>query len=100
MARRSGLAAVILAMSAVLMSAGGDPKPTAADVDTFLDTVNTRILELGRESAQVGWVYSTYITEDTEALNARASRRITGTGPACVAPRAPEHYGAGYFLTT
>lgn len=74
MARRGGIAAVILVMSGVLVSACGEPKPTAADVDTFLDTVNTRVLELGRESAQAGWVYSTYITEDTEALNARASQ--------------------------
>jgi peptidyl-dipeptidase A len=74
MARRSGLAAVILAVSGVLVSACGEPRPTAADVDTFLDTVNARMLELGRESAQAGWVYATYITEDTEALNARASQ--------------------------
>jgi len=65
---------VILAVSGVLVSACGEPRPTAADVDTFLDTVNARMLELGRESAQAGWVYATYITEDTEALNARASQ--------------------------
>jgi peptidyl-dipeptidase A len=50
--------------------------PTAADAARFLDEVNATILKLGTESSQAGWVYSTYITADTEALNARANQTI------------------------
>ncbi len=40
----------------------------------FLPTVNDEMLRLGVASQQAGWVYSTFITPDTEALNARASQ--------------------------
>jgi peptidyl-dipeptidase A len=48
--------------------------PTVADATTFLHDVNARLLELGIESNQADWVYSTYITPDTEAMNARTER--------------------------
>ena len=51
----------------------GSRGPTAADATAFLATVNDEMLRLGVASQQAGWVYSTYITPDTEALNARAS---------------------------
>ena len=51
-----------------------DGPPTAADATAFLAEVNDTILRLGTESAQAAWVYSTYITVDTEALNARANQ--------------------------
>jgi peptidyl-dipeptidase A len=50
------------------------PAPTAADAAKFLHDVNERLLQLGVESNQADWVYSTYITPDTEAMNARAER--------------------------
>jgi peptidyl-dipeptidase A len=53
---------------------GASPRLTAADADRFLADVNNTILKLGTESAQAAWVYSTYITPDTEALNARANQ--------------------------
>ena len=55
-------------------SCGTRPKLTVADADRFLTEVNDTILKIGTESAQASWVYSTYITPDTEALNARASQ--------------------------
>src|SRR5512147_2626672 len=52
-----------------------NPTPlTAADAATFLAEVNATMLRLGREQNQADWVYSTYITPDTEAMNARAER--------------------------
>jgi peptidyl-dipeptidase A len=51
------------------------PAPTQADADEFLTRVNRTMLELGREAGQAGWVYSTFITDDTEALNARANQK-------------------------
>ena len=43
-------------------------------VGEFLADVNKTMLKLGTEAGQTGWVYSTYITQDTEALNARANQ--------------------------
>ena len=53
-------------------SRGGGPTP--ADAAVFLTSVNDEMLRLNVASQQAGWVYSTYITPDTEALNARASQ--------------------------
>jgi peptidyl-dipeptidase A len=50
------------------------PPPTAEQAAAFLTDVNATMLRLGTESNQADWVYSTYITPDTEALNARAER--------------------------
>ena len=50
------------------------PAPTVAGAASFLNEVNETLLRQGNASQQAGWVYSTYITPDTEALNARASQ--------------------------
>ena len=56
---------------------GGAPNPSAAptadDARTFLTSVNATLLQLGIAGAQAGWVAQTYITDDTEALDARAN---------------------------
>ena len=71
--------ATILALSLGLAACGtgtgdgsGSASPTAADVKKFLDDVNADLLKISTEAAQADWVYSTYITPDTEALTARA----------------------------
>ena len=51
-------------------------KPTAADAAAFLAKVNDDILRIGTQASQAAWVYSTYITQDTEALNARANQAL------------------------
>src|SRR4029450_9690743 len=48
--------------------------PTAADAKTFLDTVNDTMKRLGVEQGRAGWVQQTFITDDTEALSARANQ--------------------------
>ena len=50
------------------------PTPSAEDAAKFISTVNETMLKLGREQQQAGWVASTYITPDTEAINARANQ--------------------------
>ena len=50
------------------------PAPTPEEARQFLDEVNATMLRLGIEQGQAGWVAETYITEDTEALNARATQ--------------------------
>jgi peptidyl-dipeptidase A len=46
----------------------------------FLAEVNDTMLRLSIEAAQAGWVYSTFITQDTEALNARADKALIEAG--------------------
>ena len=54
----------------------GTAAPTAADAKTFLDTVNDTIYRLGVAQGQAGWVQQTYITDDTEGLNARTNQEF------------------------
>jgi peptidyl-dipeptidase A len=49
--------------------------PTAESGDTFVERVNGEMLALGKEQAAAGYAYNTYLTPDTELLNAKASER-------------------------
>ena len=72
-----------LAATAVLIALGTlacarnqtAPEPTAADAKAFLDNVNQTMLKLGVEAGQAGWVQQNFITDDTDALAARANQR-------------------------
>jgi peptidyl-dipeptidase A len=55
-------------------SAANGHQASREDARQFLATVNETMLRLGVASSQAGWVSSTYITPDTEALNARANQ--------------------------
>jgi len=50
--------------------------PTAADAKQFLDTVNDTMKKLDVESNQAGWVQQNFITDDTEAIQARVNQRV------------------------
>src|SRR4051794_24141901 len=50
-------------------------EPTAADAKAFLDNVNQTMLKLGVEASQAGWVQQNFITDDPDALAARANQR-------------------------
>ena len=50
----------------------GGGSASAGGVKKFLDDVNADLLKISTEASQADWVYSTYITQDTEALTARA----------------------------
>jgi peptidyl-dipeptidase A len=60
---------------------GGAPSrssaPTAEEAKAFLDDVNATLLRLGIASAQAGWVAQNFITEDTEALDSRATQALS-----------------------
>ncbi|HUF48320.1 MAG TPA: M2 family metallopeptidase [Vicinamibacterales bacterium] len=72
---RPGRAALVSVVSLWLVGCGGGPAPATSDeAEALLSDANATILKLGTEAAQAGWVYSTYITSDTEALNARATQ--------------------------
>ncbi len=73
MKRTSWIPAIALALS---VAACGDTAQPAAkpDADAFLKDVNETMLALGKQAGQASWVYSTFITDDTEALNAKANQ--------------------------
>lgn len=50
------------------------PAPTAADAQKFIEDVNTNYLRLAIEQQQAGWVSENFITEDTEAMGAKANQ--------------------------
>ena len=66
----------IFFMSFMSLSCGRTttPAPTADEAKRFLDEVNATMLRLGIEQGQAGWIAETYITVDSEALNARATQ--------------------------
>ena len=64
----------VLALMVVSCSRGAAPAPTAAEAKKFIDDVNADLLKIGTIAAKAGWVAETYITDDTEALNARETQ--------------------------
>src|SRR5436853_7941362 len=60
-------------------SPSGSAAPTADEAKKFIDNVNATSLKLGHESGQASWVQSTYITDDTEAISARANQAFIDT---------------------
>jgi peptidyl-dipeptidase A len=71
---------LVLALS-ILAAACGGSETTAApksadDARQFLTSVNNTMLKLGIEAAQAGWVAQNFITEDTEALDARSNQQV------------------------
>ena len=74
MTRRSWMGAWVLLLGMCVSTCSRPSQPTTADVDTFLESMNAEMLELGKAAGRAGWIYSTYITDDTEALNAKANQ--------------------------
>ena len=66
----------LVALFALSLSAcsASPPAPTAADAKAFVDEANATLLKVTTVAAQAGWVQQTYITDDTEALNARENQ--------------------------
>ena len=53
-------------------SASGAPTP--AEAKQFLESANDTLKRVGIEQNQAGWIAQTYITDDTEALDARINQ--------------------------
>lgn len=60
----------------LLPSCSGPGKPSAEEARKFLDDAEARLLALSDETNQAQWVQSNFITQDTEALSARANERM------------------------
>jgi peptidyl-dipeptidase A len=77
-----------LAAAAQTQSTTPSGPPTVEEARAFLDRANAELLELGNEAARAGWVQATYITDDTEAIAAKASERLlTKTNELVIASR-------------
>src|SRR5262249_1725033 len=63
-----------------LAGCGGASKPTAADASKFLADAETKVDELGVEAGRAAWVQSNFITDDTEAIAAKAAQRAIDYG--------------------
>ena len=75
--RTLSLLSTTIALACSLACRGATPTTpgaTAADARKFLDTVNDTMHRLGVVQNQAGWVQQTYITDDTEALEARGNQ--------------------------
>ena len=65
-----------LAMTGCQAPARSSTTRAPGNVSAFLEEANARILRLSNEANQAGWVQQTYITQDTEALSARADEAL------------------------
>jgi peptidyl-dipeptidase A len=54
--------------------------PTVAEAKAFIDGAEAKLMELAIEASRAGWVHSTYITDDTEILAAKANERAINAG--------------------
>jgi peptidyl-dipeptidase A len=50
--------------------------PTIAEAQAFMDSAEADLLDMTNESSRASWVQETYITDDTEAISAKAGERI------------------------
>ena len=70
--------ASIFALLLIVSASACSPTPTSsadeADPAKFIDNVNQTMLRLGTEASQAAWIAATYITEDSQALSARANQ--------------------------
>ncbi len=69
------LFALLISPIVVAQSAPAGP-PTVAEAKAFLDRAEADLLVLSNEASRAGWVQATYITDDTEALSAKANERL------------------------
>jgi len=74
------VATLAVATAAPLHAQTSSPVPekqvTVADAQAFMDRAEADLLALANEAARAGWVQETYITDDTEAIAAKAGERV------------------------
>ncbi|OWK33013.1 M2 family metallopeptidase [Sphingomonas mucosissima] len=70
-------ALVVQPASAQQQAAASEAAPTAAQADAFVAAAEKELAASSVELAQISWVNATYITDDTDALAAKAGGRFT-----------------------
>ena len=71
--KRTLLLIAATALSSALAASG---PPTASEARQFIEDAEARLLALSVDGSRADWVKSTYITDDTEALAAKADERL------------------------
>jgi peptidyl-dipeptidase A len=59
-------------------SGGGSSTASVAEAQTFMADAEKKLSDLSVKSSRASWVKSTFITDDTEALEADANNRLIG----------------------
>src|SRR5580704_11947395 len=67
-------ALLCLASLAVLSACAGH-QPTPEEARQFTNDAETKLLSLNIDSGRADWIKSTYITDDTEAIDAKLDER-------------------------
>ncbi|HEX8242183.1 MAG TPA: M2 family metallopeptidase [Longimicrobium sp.] len=67
---------VLAALAPAAAGAQARTAPTVAQAAAFMDSTERELAELNLRDNQAGWVAATYITHDTEALAAEASKNL------------------------
>jgi peptidyl-dipeptidase A len=70
------LTTTVLASAMLLVACSKAPEPKVETADEFVARVNAEMLEWTKEVSAAGWAYNTYITQDTEYLQAKADERM------------------------
>jgi peptidyl-dipeptidase A len=65
---------VVLCLGSGFFLAGATKPPTLAEARAFIERAQSKLLELSVEDARADWVKSTFITDDTEILAAKADQ--------------------------
>ncbi len=73
----TSLAALAAALAAHPVAAQESAAPTVAQADAFVAAAEKELAATSVEIAQISWVNATYITDDTDALAAKAGGRFT-----------------------
>jgi peptidyl-dipeptidase A len=50
--------------------------PTVAEAQAFMKSAEAELLDVANEASRASWVQETYITDDTEAISAKAGERL------------------------
>ncbi len=72
--------ALAIATPAVAQNAASVAAPTVAEADAFVAAAEKEAFDYSIFGSQVAWVNNTYITDDTDALNARVGAQGTEMG--------------------
>jgi peptidyl-dipeptidase A len=72
--------ALVIATPALAQTATPTAAPTAAEADAFVAAAEKEAFDFSVFGSQVAWVNNTYITDDTDALNARVGAEGTEMG--------------------
>jgi len=75
--RRASLGLIVLAGVAGWACSRGRPAPTVDEARQFIDDANETLLRLCIAVEQTGWVAETFITDDTQAITARANQEFS-----------------------